>query len=63
MFLAMFCGPIFGVFAAADLYGPNDRCHVMRAFALASRATANQAFVNFDRMLASNTVPLWPDHA
>lgn len=63
MFLAMFCRPIFGVLAAANRYGPNDCCQVMRAFALASRATANQAFVNFDRLLASYSVPFWPDHA
>jgi hypothetical protein len=63
MFLAMFGGSFFGILPPADLYGPDHRCHVMRALAFAPGAAANQAFVNLNRMLAPDAVPLWPDHA
>jgi hypothetical protein len=61
--LAVLCSAIFRIFAQADLYSPNDRCHVVLPLALASRAPANQALVNLNRMLAPNAVALWPDHA
>jgi hypothetical protein len=35
----------------------------MHPAALAPSAASDEAFVNFDWMLAPNAVPLWPDHA
>jgi hypothetical protein len=61
--LAVFRGSFLSIFAAADLYRPDYRCHVVCPFALTPGATANQAFINLNRMLASNTVTLGPNHA
>jgi hypothetical protein len=56
------------VFLAVILTRPNlDRANdnglMMRAATFAARLTANHAFVNFDRMLATDSVALWANHA
>jgi hypothetical protein len=60
--LAVFCCPFLSVLAKADLYGPDDRRHVVHPLALAPRAATDQALVNFNWMLATNAVAFWPDH-
>jgi hypothetical protein len=63
MFLPMLSGPIFGIFAASHLDRAGHNRHVMHTAALAPSAASDEAFVNFDWMLAPNALPLWPDHA
>ena len=63
MFLPMLSGPIFGIFAAPHLDRAGHNRYVMHTAALAPSAASDEAFVNFDWMLAPNAVPLWPDHA
>jgi hypothetical protein len=46
-----------------NLYSADDNSFVMRTATLPSRLAADQAFVNFDRMLAANGIALWSDHA
>src|ERR1019366_8292846 len=63
MGLAMFGGTLIGVFTNSNLDRANHRGHVVNTPAFSARSSADKALIHFDRMLAADTVPLWPDHS
>ena len=60
--LAVFYGPLLGVFALADLDGSNDGCHVVVTASLAAGPASDKAFINFDGVLAANAIAFRSNH-
>ena len=56
--LTIFLGRLLANFNSA-----NDCRHMMNSTPLALCAPANKSLINFDRILRSDGVTLWPDHA
>jgi hypothetical protein len=63
MFLMVLGDPIFSILAPTHLDRSDYNRHMMNAATFAAGAASDEAFVNFDWMLAPNAIPLWPDHA
>src|SRR5579859_1411081 len=62
MFLTLFGGAVFRVFALADLDRANDDGLMVDAPAFATSLATQETFIHFDNMLAADAIAFWPDH-